>query len=118
MVGGEVGEVGAEGVVDLAGDVAFEAADDFALGFPFAGSPGRVVAGARAAAQPADCDEVERAVGLAIAAVVEPVAAGLPEDAGSQRVSMTGWVGCVVHAPAVTCTCGVDDVDFAHVATV
>src|SRR5271168_4665869 len=77
LVGGEVGEIGPQGVVDLAGDVAFEAADDFALGFPFAGSPGRVVAGARAAAQPADCDEVERAVGLAITAVVEPVAACL-----------------------------------------
>jgi hypothetical protein len=33
-----VGEVGAEGVVDLAGDVAFEATHDFAFGFPFGGS--------------------------------------------------------------------------------
>ena len=70
----DVGEVGAEGVVDLAGDVAFEAADDFALGLAFGGAAFDVGAGAFAVAHSGDGDQVQSAVGLAVAAVVEAVA--------------------------------------------
>src|SRR5512135_1494095 len=70
------GEVRAEGVVDLAGDVALEAAHDFALGLAFGGAAFDVGAGAVAVAQPADCDEMKGAVGLAVAAVVEAMAGG------------------------------------------
>jgi hypothetical protein len=51
-----VGEVGAEGVVDLAGDVAFEATHDFAFGLSFGGAAFGVCAGALAVAQSADGD--------------------------------------------------------------
>jgi hypothetical protein len=53
-------------------------AHDLALGFPFRGSAFDVCVGALAVAQPTDGDEMERAVGLAVAAVVEAMA-----DAGS-----------------------------------
>src|SRR6266581_274551 len=71
--GVEVGEVGAEGVVELAGDVALEAADDLGFGQALGGAPVGVGAGASAVAEPADGDQVECAVGLAVAAAVEPV---------------------------------------------
>jgi len=73
----EVGEVGLEGVVDLAGDVALEAAEDLSLGLAFGRASLRVGAGALAVAQAADGDEVECSVGLAVAAVVEAVPCGL-----------------------------------------
>src|SRR5450755_1646061 len=79
-----VGEVVAEGVEDLAGDVAFEAAHDFALGLAFGGAAFDVGAGSVAVAQPADGDEVERSVGLAVAAVVEAVAGGLAGGRGDR----------------------------------
>jgi len=72
----EFGEVCAEGVVDLAGDVALEAAHDFTLGFAFAGSAFGVGAGALAVAQATDGDQVQRTVGLAVAAGVEAMAGG------------------------------------------
>ena len=71
---GGVGEVGAQRVVDLAGDVALEAAHDLALGLAFGGASLRVGAGALAVAQAADGDQVQGSVGLAVAAVVEAVA--------------------------------------------
>ena len=79
-----VGEVGEEGVVDLACDVAFEAAHDFALGLAFGGAAFDVGAGSVAVAQRADRDEVERSVGLAVAAVVEAVAGGLAGGRGDR----------------------------------
>jgi len=78
----EVGEVGAECVVDLAGDVALEAADDLGLGPAFGGTACGIVAGALAVAQPADSDEMQCPVGLAVATRVEAVTAVLPEEAG------------------------------------
>src|SRR2546429_6942713 len=69
-------EVGAERVVGLAGDVALEAADDFALAQSLAGALARVGAGAGAVAQAADGDHVEGSVGLSVAAEVETVASG------------------------------------------
>ena len=74
--GGEVGEVGAEGGVDLAGDVALEAAYDFALALSFAGAACGVGLGTLAVAQSADSDEVQRAVGLAVSTGVEAMAGG------------------------------------------
>src|SRR5947209_3881216 len=71
---GEVGEVVGEGVVDFAGDDAFEAADDVGLAFAFLAAAGGVGLGARAASEAEDGDEVQRAVGLAVTAGVEAVA--------------------------------------------
>src|SRR5712691_1333487 len=69
-------EVGAEGVVGLAGDVAFEAAEDLASVEAVGGSFGGVGAGAVAVAEAADGDHVQCSVGLSVAAEVEPVAVG------------------------------------------
>ena len=76
------GEVRAQGVVDLACDVALEAAHDFALGLAFGGASLGVGAGACAVAQATDGDQMKGAVGLAVTAVVEAVAGRLPEEAG------------------------------------
>src|SRR3954471_21042008 len=76
--GGLRQQVGDEGVVELAGDVALEAADDLGLGLAFGGAPRGVSAGAFAVAQATDGDHVQRAVGVAVAAVVEAVAVGAP----------------------------------------
>ena len=73
----EAGEVGGQCVVGLARDVALEAAEDLGLGLAFGGSPIGVGARAWAVAQAADGDQVQGAVGVAVAAVVEAVAAGL-----------------------------------------
>src|SRR3954451_7145069 len=70
----EVGEVSAEGVVGLAGDVALEAADDLLVGLALGNPALRVGARALAVTQAADGDHVQRAVGVAVAAVVETVA--------------------------------------------
>src|SRR3954453_15649876 len=69
-------EVGDEGVVDLAGDVALEAADDLGLGLALGGAALRVGAGGLAMAQAADGDHVQGAVGVADAPGVEAVALG------------------------------------------
>jgi|SRR5450755_49567 hypothetical protein len=78
----EVVEVSAEGVVDLAGDVAFEAAHDLTLAFAFTHAALGVGVGALAVAQTADRDEVQRSVGLAVAAGVEAVANGFARGRG------------------------------------
>src|SRR5947207_8720861 len=64
----------AEGVVDLAGDVALEAADDLFPGLALGGAPGRVGLGARVVGQAGHGDRPQRGVGLPVAAAVEPVA--------------------------------------------
>src|SRR5215207_5569067 len=73
----EAGEVGGQRVVGLARDVALEAADDLGLGLAFGCSALGVGARAGAVARAADGDQVQRAVGVAVAAVVETVAGGL-----------------------------------------
>src|SRR5438132_3313635 len=70
---GEGGEVGAEGVVDLAGDVALEAADDLFLVEALGVAAFGVGAGAWTVAESADGDQMECSVGFAVAAAVEPV---------------------------------------------
>ena len=78
------GQVGEQGVVGLAGDVALEAAHDFGLRLAFGGAAFRVGAGALAVAQTADDDQVQRSVRLAIAAVVEAVAGALAGGGGDR----------------------------------
>ena len=67
-----------EEAVDLAGDVAFEAALGFSGGFAFGGSFGDVGLGVWAVAAAGDGDGVQRSVELAVAAAVEAVAGVLP----------------------------------------
>src|SRR4051794_41970222 len=74
---------GREEVVDLAGDVAFEAADDVFLGEPVVGSSFDVGHGRRMPAHADDDDPVERGVRLSVAASVEAVpAVGLAGSGG------------------------------------
>jgi hypothetical protein len=80
----EIAEVSLEGVVDLAGDVSLEAAHDLALGFAFTRATLGVSAGALAVAQAADGDQVQRSVGLAVAARVQAVAGGLARGRGDR----------------------------------
>ena len=104
----EVGEVGLECVVGLAGDVAFEAADDLALGLAFGGAPRGVGAGAWAVAQAADGGHVQAAVGVAVAAVVEAVTDG----ASGGRWDRAGAAECrerAVAAEAVDVLAGGDE---------
>src|SRR5271163_635194 len=77
------GEVRAQRVVDLACDVALEAAHDFELALSLCGASSRVCASALAVAQAADGDEVQSAVGLAVAAVVEAVTDSLARGGGN-----------------------------------
>jgi hypothetical protein len=62
---------------NLAREVAFEAADGFAVGLACGGLAGDVVAGLGVAAGSGDGDAVNGGVDLAVAAAVEPVAVGL-----------------------------------------
>src|SRR5690606_2753378 len=72
-------------LVELAGDVAFEAADDLLLGQAVFGASFHVGAGAGVPAQAADDDPVERFVGLSVAAAVEAVPVGLAGRGGDRR---------------------------------
>ncbi len=75
-----------EVVVDLAGDVALEAADDFAFAESFSGAALDIVAGGLMVSQSDDGDDVEGAVGGTVPAAAEPVSPG-----GS---SAAGGLGC------------------------
>ena len=72
---GLVGEGGAgvEGAVELAGDVALEAALDLTAGLALGSASGDVLLGCRAAPHAGDGDRVDRAVQGSVAAAVEPV---------------------------------------------
>ncbi len=67
-----------EVLVDLAGHVAFEAADDFAGGAALGSSAGHVAASLLVIAHSGDDDPVERRVGVAVASVVQSVPGDLP----------------------------------------
>ena len=69
---------GDEGPIDLTRDVAFKTANDLGFGFPLLGAAVGVGAGALVPAQPPDSEQVERPIGIAIAATAEPMAMGLP----------------------------------------
>ena len=64
--------------VDLAGDVALEAADDLRLGLAFGRAALGVGAGGRVRAQAGEHDPPQGVVGLAVTAGVEPVAGDFP----------------------------------------
>ena len=84
MSSGQLKIVCCDELVELAGDVAFEASNDFFLGHAFFGASLHVVAGAGVPAQAAEYDAVERGVGLPVAAAVEPVP-GCLAGAGGDR---------------------------------
>ena len=71
--------------VDLAGDVALEAADDLGLGLSFFGAAFDVGAGGRVRSHAGEHDPPQAMVGLPVAAGVEPVPVTFPEDAGMGR---------------------------------
>jgi hypothetical protein len=70
-------EVGDEKWVEAAGEVAHEAAPDFAAGLAFVGAAGDVGLGFGVVLHPDHGDRVKRVVGLAVAAAVEAVTDGL-----------------------------------------
>src|SRR5215470_11030269 len=70
----------AEGVVDLAGDVALQAADDLFLGRALGGPPGRVGLGAWVVGQAGHGDRPQRGVGLPVAARLSRWRSCLPEE--------------------------------------
>ena len=67
---------GDEDVVDLAGDVAFQASDDLGFGESFLGAALGVGAASWVVAEPVEHDDVEGVVGVAVAASVESVSVG------------------------------------------
>ena len=89
-----------EEAVDLAGDVAFEAALGFSGGFAFGGSFGDVGLGVWAVAAAGDGDGVQRAVELAVAAAVEAVAGVLPRGRFEWGDAGEAGEGCFVAAAA------------------
>lgn len=64
---------GVEEVVDLAGEIAFQAADGLEFGVAFGGLLRDVGLGSRVEPEAADHGEVEGAVGLSVASAVEAV---------------------------------------------
>src|SRR5262245_3699209 len=73
---GEGGEVGEQGLVDLADEVALDAADDRFFAESLAGAFVDVGAGAWVVAHPAQGHGVQRVVGGPVAAAVQPVPVG------------------------------------------
>ena len=63
---------------DLACNVAFQAADGFQLAMPFGDAPGHIGLGFLIGPEPADRNDVQRAVGRAIAPAVQTMSDGLP----------------------------------------
>src|SRR4029450_8300119 len=70
-------EVGDQGVVDLAGRVSLDTAHDVLLGQPLLGAPLGIGPGAWTPAHADHHGKVQRPVGVAVTATVEPVAVGL-----------------------------------------
>jgi hypothetical protein len=62
-----------EPVVDLSGDVAFEAGDRFSLGLAVGETALQVAAGVGVVGEPADHDPRQRRVGLVVAGAAESV---------------------------------------------
>lgn len=72
----ECGEVGLDGVIDLAGDVSLQAADDVLFGESFGGSAGEVGPGGGAPAHAHNSDHVQGVVGGPVTGGVEAMAVG------------------------------------------
>ena len=75
---------GAQAGIDLAGDIALEAADDLGLGQALGGAPLDVRAGRGVGAHPGDDDPPQGVIGLAVAAGVEAVAGALARGGGDR----------------------------------
>ena len=86
--------------VELAGDVALEAAADFPRGLSLGGAPGDVGAGAGAAADAGQCDGVDGAVQGAVRAAVEPVPGCLAAAGGDGAGAAEGGERGLVAAAA------------------
>src|SRR3954468_2517956 len=80
-------EVGQNGGVDLSDDVAFQATHDVLLGQSLGGSSGDVGACRFVVAHARDNSHIERSVGRAVAAAVEPVPIGATRARGDRRRS-------------------------------
>src|SRR3546814_16325655 len=80
-------------LVDLSGDVALQAADDFALAETFGGAPFDVVAGWLVVSHEADGADVERAVGGSGAAATAQVAPARSAAPGSTAERTVGNAG-------------------------
>lgn len=78
-VGGEgsAGEGSADDWVELADEVAFQAADDLHLGFTLRGATFNVVPCGLVIAHPYDHHVIQRGIGLAVASSVQPMPVGL-----------------------------------------
>src|SRR6266487_6769155 len=96
-----------QGCVDLAGEVALEAADHLPASLALLEPAGHVGLGAGVVAQPHHHDAVQGGVGLAVAAAVEPVAdglagAGLTGEAPHRAAKPASWRRRVGLSPAAT----------------
>src|SRR5579859_962326 len=86
--------------VELAGDVALEAAADLPGGLSLGGAPGDVGAGPGAAAHPDQRDGVDGAVQRPVSAAVKPVPDGLAAAGRERAGAAQRGVGCFAAAPA------------------
>jgi hypothetical protein len=78
---GQLGEVG----VGFAGEIAFEAAEDFGLGLAFGGAAGDVVLGGLVAVHPDQGDPPQGAVGVAVSRGSPPEGCPTMESMGRKR---------------------------------
>src|SRR5689334_20202021 len=83
-----------EKAVEVAGEVALEAAVCFAAGFAFVDASFDVGPCRRVCAFACDEDHVQCAVQFAVAASVEPVADGLPRGGGDRSGAGESCEGC------------------------
>lgn len=86
-------DCGFEDLVDLADDVAFEAADDLAFVPPFDGAAGQGGAGGFVEPYARERDVVDRRVQLPVAAAVETVAPVGPARSGRDRQTPAIFAG-------------------------
>ena len=94
------GPRGVEAAVELAGDVALEAAADFGIGLAFCAAPGDLGPGLLARAPASQEDVVQGAVEVAVAAAVEPVTDDAAATGGDRAGAGERGVGGIVAAAA------------------
>jgi hypothetical protein len=83
--GSVLGDQGEQGVEDLAGDVALQAADDLGLRQAFVSAALGVSARPCVIAEPDENDDVECIVGATVTAAIEPVSVGASAAGGDRR---------------------------------
>ena len=83
-------------LVDLAGDVALQAADGFPAGLAVGDAPGEVGAGVGIPAQPGEHDGVQGAVGASVTTAVEPATLGLAGGGLDRADAAERGEGCFV----------------------